>query len=314
MASSKTKKFTKKVEKDIVDFKKRPKIIKKIEPISEPKELISVFNQFKRCYQIIKFQKDFFIYSVVTYIFLSVLLVINISSFTSISSVKSSYIHGISTLGANLKASFSTFGSVSGILGSSNSASSSVIQYLLFLIFGLVFIKGIREANRSHKLKFSDGIYNSTSSFIQFLLVTILLVAEVIPVIISLYLAQTVLQNGIATGFGEKLIWVIISGLIFAGGWFLVVSSIFAIFIATLPDMKPWASVKSSWKLVKKRRLLISRKILGALLSLFLIFGIIGFLLIFMLPVISAWVLLVIGMVIMLVIYTYLYSLYKELI
>jgi hypothetical protein len=297
---------------------KLPKIEKKVNSpkkvTTEPAVLSSSINLFKKSYQVIEFQRKFFGLTVLTYILLMVTLVINISAFANVSNLKNSYTHGLTTIGSNLSASLSTLGSLSGTVSGSNNSAGSVIQFLLFLLFSLILIRGVREATKSRKLKFSEGIYSSTYPFLQFVLVTLLLAVELIPVLIAVFIYQIVFNNGIASSAPEKIVWIIVCGLILMLGVYLLVSSIFAIFITTLPNMRPWASVKSSWKLVKNRRLLITRKILAMFLSLFLFVCIIALILIWLVPVISAWLLLILGIGSLVVIYTYMYILYKELI
>jgi hypothetical protein len=276
--------------------------------------LSSSINLLKKSYQIIKFQWKFLSLVFLTYTLLSVALVINISAFSSVRSLKGSYTHGLSTIGSNISASLSTLGSLSSTVSSSGSSSGGFIQFLLFILFSLIFIKGIREANKSRTLKFSEGIYSSIHPFLQFLLVILLLIAESIPILFAASIYQIIFSNGIATSVIEKLIWIIICGLILALGLYLMISTVFALFIVTLPNMRPWASMKSSWQLVKTRRLLIIRKIVTMLVLLFISFGLIALLLVLLVPIISAWLLLIIGLASMVIIYTYTYSLYKELI
>ncbi|HEY5268211.1 MAG TPA: hypothetical protein VII94_03685 [Candidatus Saccharimonadales bacterium] len=281
--------------------------------INESVVLSSSIKLLKKSYDLIKFQRKFLSFSLLSYIVLSAILVINISAFSSVRNLKATYIHGLLTIGSNISASLSTLGSLSGTISTSSSGAGSVIQFLLFLIFSLVFIKGIREASKAKKLRFSEGIYSSTYAFIQLLLVILLLVIESIPVIFSVFIYQTIFSNGIAASGLEKTIWVLACGLIMLAGLYLIVSSIFALFIVTLPNMRPWASIRSSWKLVSKRRLLIARKILAMIILLFIIFGLIALLLVLLIPVISAWLLLILSLGSLIVVYSYIYSLYREM-
>lgn len=273
----------------------------------------SVWGLFKKSLYIIKFQKKFLGFAVLTYTLLSAILVINISAYNNISNVKSTYIHGLLTFGKNLSASLSTLGSLSGTIGGSNSSAGSVIQFVLFLLFSLVFIKGIREANKSRKLKFSEGIYSSAYPFVQFLIVVIILAFGTLPVLLSAYFFNTIFSNGIAASGLERVIWAVVCAAILISGIYLLISSIFSLFIVTLPNMRPWASMKASWKLVKSRRFLIARKIISMLVSLFIVLGVVALVLVWILPVISAWVILILGLMSLVVVYTYLYSLYREL-
>lgn len=292
---------------------------KKSSQKSKPKKikyqivLSSSWSLFKKSLRTIEYQKKFLSFAVVSYAVLSALLVVKISSFDHVSRVKSTYVHGLLTIGKNLSASLSTLGSLSGTVGGSNNSASSVLQFLLFLIFSLIFIKAIREASRSRKLKFSDGVYTSCYPIIQFLLVIIILALESIPILFATYFFNTIFSNGIAPSWIERTIWTIVCAAFLLFGLYLLISSIFSLFIVTLPNMRPWASIKSSWKLVKSRRLLVARKIIAMIVSLFVGLGILALILVWLLPVISAWVLLILGLMSFVLVYTYMYSLYREL-
>ena len=295
---------------------KIPKTDNKITKTKEPTKIVAISSSIgllRKSYKVIKFQWKFLGLTFLTYLLLSIILVINISALSGVSSLKNSYAHGLTTIGSNISASLSTLGSLSNTISSSSSNSGGFIQFLLFIVFSLIFIKGIREANKSRLLKFSDGVYASINPFLQFLLITLLLIAELIPILFATAIYQVIFSNGIAVSAVEKIIWIIICGLILALGLYLIISTVFALFIVTLPNMRPIASIKSSWKLVKNRRLLIARKIFTMLILLFIVFSLIGLLLILLIPVISAWLLLVMGLASMLIIYAYTYSLYKEL-
>jgi hypothetical protein len=274
----------------------------------------SVYSLFKKSCNSIKFQRKFLGLSLLTYILLSIVLVINISAFRRVTSLKSTYIHGVASVGSNLSASLSTLGSLSSTISGSNNGAASVIQFLLFIIFSLVFISAIAEANKGRRLKFAQGIYSSTYSFIQFILVMFCLVIESLPALLAISLYRVVFTNGIASSAGQKVLWIIVCALILTLGIYLLISSIFALFITTLPNMRPWASIRSSWKLVKNRRVLILRKIALMIISLFIALGLVALLLVWLVPAISAWTLLILGLGAVLIIYTYMYSLYKELI
>jgi hypothetical protein len=306
-SSSKKTSATKTTNSKTKKAKTKPKKITYVVYIS------SVWGLFKKSFDTIKFQKKFLGLSVLVYSLLSAALVVNVNAFDNVSSVKSTYIHGLLTVGKNLSASLSTLGSLSGTVGGSNNGAGSVIEFLFFLFFSLMFIKAIREANKSRVLKFSEGIYSSMYPFVQFLLVVIIIAIETLPILLASFFFNTIFSNGIAASGVERVIWAIVCAAILLLGIYLLVSSIFSLFIVTLPNMRPWAAIKASWKLVKSRRLLIARKIIAMFVCLFIGLGILALILVWLLPVISAWVLLVLGLMSFVLIYTYMYSLYREL-
>jgi len=281
--------------------------------ISTQPAISSSFSLFKSSFNAIKFQRKFLSLSLLAYILLSVVIVINISAFRRVSSLKSTYIHGVASVGSNISASLSTLGSLSSTISGSKNGSTSAIQFLLFIIFSLVFIYAISEAYNGRRPKFATGIYSSLHSFIQFILVMFLLIIESFPVLVAISLYRIVFINGIAASLGEKIIWVIVCGLIFGLGIYILVSSIFALIITTQPNIGPLASIRSSWRLVKKRRLLVLARIAVMFISLFIALGFAALVLVWLIPAASAWTLLILGLGAILITYTYMYSLYKEL-
>jgi len=313
MAKQKTSVLDKKLSAKIGN-KQKPKATKNA---TKSKKIISPISSsmvlLKKTLRIIGFQKKFFSISIAVYALLSALLVVNVHAFNNVRNLKSAYMHGLLTIGKNLSASLSTLGSLSGTVTKSNNSASSVIQFLLFLLFSLMFIRAIREANKARKLKFFEGLYSSGFPLIQFLFVIIILAFETLPIIIAIYIFQTIFSNGIAASEVEKVIWFIVCLAIILLGVFLLISSIFSLFIVTLPGMRPLSSIKSSWKLVQSRRLIIARKIISMVICLFIGLGLLALILVWLVPVISAWVLLILGLVSFLLTYTYLYTLYREL-
>ena len=91
-------------------------------------------------------------------------------------------------------------------------------------------------------------------------------------------------------------------------------STIYAIYIVTLPNIRPLQALKSSKKLIKGRRLLVLRKLL--FLPLILVVGItvISIIVIAIIPQLAEFVFIALSTVSVLIAHSYLYNLYRELI
>jgi hypothetical protein len=285
----------------------------RVQKESLPKTYSGFIGLCQKSFKQIKLQPKFFGLNILVYAVLSVLLVNNVSSLDSIVSVKNGYLGSVHNIVHNISSSFTTLGSLSSTLGSSSGSAGGIFQVLLFVLFSLIFIRAIRATYKSKALKFSEGIYFSSEPLVQFFLVLSLIIVEMLPIIFSLFIYQIVFNNGIAASFPEKLIFLIICILLFFAGLYLIISSMFALLIVTLPKMRPVTAIRSSWRLVKGRRLLIIRRLMMLIFLILAVLLVLSFVLILIIPAIVPWLLLLIGPTILVFFYSYIYNLYREL-
>jgi hypothetical protein len=150
-------------------------------------------------------------------------------------------------------------------------------------------------------------------SLIPFIIVLIIIGLELIPLLIGGSLYSAVMTNGIAVGGLEKILWALVFLILALVSLYLITSTIFALYIVTLPDMTPMKALRSARQLVRHRRWLVMRKVL------FLPVIIIFIALIIMVPVIllitpaASWIFLIFSLACLVFIHSYLYALYREL-
>ncbi|HUC95350.1 MAG TPA: hypothetical protein VMR76_00130 [Candidatus Saccharimonadia bacterium] len=294
----------------------KPKVTKKntLKKEIPQKQLSSVASLLKKSYLLIKFQKKFLVLSFLLYLVLSISLVANIGALDSVIHLKKIHGGSLGGFGTNLSSSFSTLGSISTSSNNSGSSLGSLFQILFLITFSLIFIRAIRKAYAQKTINFLDGIYSATANLIQMILVVLLLLLELLPIVFSIAIYAVILNNGIASNDFERVIWAILCLGIALLGVYLLISTIFALYIVTLPDMRPIKAIKSSWEVVRKRRILIFLKILGLVLSLVIAIGLITFLLVLIIPITASWVLFILGLFAVIIFHSYMYSLYRELI
>lgn len=286
--------------------------IKSTRPKKEALKLPNVLSLSKSCLQILYKNPKQFSIIVIVYLILSLVFVKGLSSAANVSDLKGLFngiFHGSSaSIGTNL----SVFGILIGSTGSSNQ-NSGIFQTILLIIFSLIFIWSIREATKGNKFKVMDAFYRSSYPLIPFILVVALILLETLPMIIGIFLFSTVITNGIAAHLIEKIIWGVISfGLIYLS-IYLLISTIFATYIVTLPDLNPAQAIKSAWKLVKKRRFLILRKVIWLPFAILVVSAIITIPFIALLPFLAPWVFFVVSIISVAVVHSYMYNLYREL-
>jgi hypothetical protein len=122
-----------------------------------------------------------------------------------------------------------------------------------------------------------------------------------------------VINNGIAIYAVEKILW----ALLFAGlallTLYMLSSSVFALYIVTLPDMTPMKALRSARELVRYRRWTVLRKIICLPIILLLVALVIMLPVIILLTPLARWVFFILTMAALLAIHAYMYTLYREL-
>jgi hypothetical protein len=212
--------------------------------------------------------------------------------------------------------SFSSSAAVFGFLVNSNSPNSEVAtlyQSIIIVIMSLAIIWVLRQTHAREKVTLRDAFYKSTHPLVPFLLVLIFIGVQLIPLILGTFLFNTTIGSDIAIGLLEKTLWSTLSFLLVLWSTYLVSTSIFALYIVTLPDMTPIKALRSAKKLVRFRRWSTMRKVLFLPIMLFVLMASIMFLTIMFLTPIAEVVFLVMIAAGLPVVHSYMYGLYREL-
>jgi hypothetical protein len=122
-----------------------------------------------------------------------------------------------------------------------------------------------------------------------------------------------VVGNGIAASVVEQAAWVVFLAATVLVSLYMLSSSIFALYIVCLPEMTPLKALRSARALVATRRFTVMRKILAMPLLLLLVSaGIVIPLILYATPV-APWVLSILTIVLLPLIHSYMYRLYRAL-
>lgn len=238
------------------------------------------------------------------------------SSGLSVSSAKSqlsSIFHGKHlNLGGNLTIYALMFASIGGSSSSSNGFGYSLI---LVVIASLAIIWAIRNSSNSKiaKVRIRDAYYRGMYALIPFIIILLLIGIELLPMVAGISIYVSAINNAIAVTAIEKLVFVVLMLSLTSLTIYWLSSSIFALYIVTLPDMTPLKALRSAKQLVKKRRYVILPRLLFLPVMLIVISAVI------MLPFISwvapaaPWVFLVLSLLLLAITHSYLYNLYREL-
>lgn len=213
--------------------------------------------------------------------------------------------------GHNFSDALNGFGSL--LSGSAGSQSASFLQSVLIILQSLVIIWALRQLLAGKKLSVKDAYYKSMTPLVPFLLVVVVVIIQLLPVSLGSALVSLVAST-LAPGSGLAMV---VMGIIIAGlaAWsiYMVSSSIFGLYIVTLPDMQPRQALRSAKKLVALRRLVIIRRILFLPIFILLAMAAIVLPLILFVHFLVAPVFYLLSIAAILFMHAYLYSLYRGL-
>lgn len=191
--------------------------------------------------------------------------------------------------------------------------ASSLYGLLLLLVSGLAIIWSLRQTHAHEKPKLKDAYYSGMYPIIPFLLVLLVILLQLIPLIIGNTIYGLVVSSGIAVTGLEQFIWL----LVFIGlgllSLYMITSSIFALYIVTLPNVTPMQALRSARQLVLHRRMLVVRKILFLPVVLFIAAVAIMLPLIIYVTPVAEPVFFVLGNIGILLAHAYMYELYRKL-
>jgi polyferredoxin len=145
------------------------------------------------------------------------------------------------------------------------------------------------------------------------LVVLLVIGLQFIPLGVSSWLFNVTLVSGLAVTAAEQVMWSILCFLLALLSIYMVSSSVFALYVSTLPDMTPMKALRSTRELVKNRRWEVLRKVLYLPLVLLIAGAIITVPVILFLTPLAEWVFFILSMAALAITHSYIYSLYRKL-
>lgn len=194
------------------------------------------------------------------------------------------------------------------------SATASTYQFLITIMASLVLIWTMRQVLAGNAPRIRDGFYRGMTPLVPFVMVLLVVVLELLPAAIGGTILSMVVNNGLAVTGVEIALWGTGFFVLALVSLYLITSSVFALYIVTLPDMTPLAALRSAGELVRGRRWLIMRKVLFLPFVLLIMAAIILIpVIMFALPI-AGWIFFLYMMVALTLVHGYMFKLYRELI
>lgn len=206
-----------------------------------------------------------------------------------------------------------------GLLFNSGSGAetetAAVYQSLLTIIISLVIIWTMRTTSLAKDIKTTvkDAFYKGLYPLVPFVLVLAVIGLQLFPMLIATYLYIEVIASGLAVTAIEQVLWIILSALLAVFSLYMVSSSVFALYIVTLPDLTPIKALRSARDLVRHRRWVIMRKLIFLPIAVLSLIALIILPVIFIYSELAVIMFSVLNMVGLVIGHSYLYHLYREL-
>lgn len=196
---------------------------------------------------------------------------------------------------------------------SSNSNTTAIYEAFLLLIGSLALIWAMRQVATGQQFRIRDAYYRGMSSLVPVALVGVIVLVQLLPLLFGLGIFNLVISFGFADMWYQKLAWGLPALGLAILSFYLVTSSLIAVYIASLPDMEPGAALRSAKDLVQYRRWTVLRKIVFLLILLMVFYTLLLGLILFTVPILSPWLLFVAGVLALPLVHAYMYALYREL-
>lgn len=278
----------------------------------QPK-LSSSWSLLKGTFKTIVTNKRFYILVILTYGVCSYLFIRSSSSVVDVVGLKDTY-RSILGQSGTLASNVALFGVLLGSSASS-AGTAGMYQIILGLVFSLALIFGLRQifSESKDKPSYKKAFYEGMAPLIPFILVLLVIGLQLLPLSIGSSLYSTVVTSGIAVTTLEKTMWLIMLILLCLLTVYMITSSIFALYIVTLPEMTPMKALRSARELVRYRRWMVMRKVIALPIFLLLIFGLIVIPFIAFLPRFAEVTFFLLTLLILPFVHTYIYGLYRKL-
>ncbi len=201
-----------------------------------------------------------------------------------------------------------------GSAGTSASEVAGAYQFGMILVVSLATIWGIRQIHAGESPGIRDVLYKGMYPLIPFIAVLAVIGLQLIPLLIGNLIYSTILQNGLAVSGLENALWLLLFILLALLSGYMLVSSLFGMYIVTLPDMRPIKALRSARELVLHRRLKIGLRMVALPLILSILVAIIFMPLLYIAPQVAEALFLVASSLGLIIVHIYMYLLYRSLI
>jgi len=257
--------------------------------------------------------KKVFLGITAVYLMGTVLLVKGLESTTELELIKEDIESVLTGTTGQLATGFALYGLLLGSVSAASSETASTYQAILLVLVSLALIWALRQTHSAKKVGVRESFYKGMYPLVPFVAILFVIGLQSIPLAIGNWLFSVTVVAGLATTSLEQWLWGIFCFLLALLTVYMVCSSLFALYVSTLPDMTPLKALRSTRELVRYRRWEIIRKVLFLPLVLLIVTAVIMIPAILIITPLAEWLFFVLSMALLAVAHSYLYSLYREL-
>lgn len=211
----------------------------------------------------------------------------------------------------SVQGSVVTLGAVVSSTGSTQQ-NAAVAVGVLFMI-SLAYIWALRQLHNNNKINVRDALYQGMTPAIPTAFVAALVVFELLPFAFASFVYTLARTSGVfVTGF-EDLAFFTVTMLLGVLTFYWMTSGIIAVYMAALPGVYPVYAMHSAKKLVHFRRTQVFRRIIALPLMLAVLYLIMLLLSIKLLPSKTFIIAEVFQLMMVPIVHTYLYKLYRSM-
>lgn len=281
--------------------------------IKHPTKVKSAWRLFLDSLRHLRKNRRLFFSIVAIYFVLNVLFVKGLSVSVDLPLLKDTLDELLGDSVNQFETSLTLFGVLLGTVGSSVNQAASVYQSVLLVVISLAVIWALRQTLSKNKATAKQAFYNGLHPLVPFLLVLFVIALQLLPLVIGSSIYSIVINNGIAVTGLEQTLWALMFGSLALLSLYMITSSLFALYIVTLPNLEPMQALRSARELVLHRRWIVMRKVMFLPLILLVLAAVIFIPLIIVIPVVVEWLFVVLSLAALVLSHTYMYSLYREL-
>lgn len=209
--------------------------------------------------------------------------------------------------------SYALFGYLLTTFNTQLTDTAGTYQLFITIIMILATIWLVRQLYEGEKPRVKDALYKGMTPLVPFILLLVVVSLQLIPLIIGNFIFSTVLNEGLAVTFLEKFLWFMLFILLAVISFYMLLSSIFALNIVTLSDIKPMQALRSARELVVHRRIGIFARIIMVPIVGLIFAGVVFVPLIMFVPVLAEPLFLLFSCFAMIYLTTYMYNFYRKL-
>jgi len=247
------------------------------------------------------------------YAVLNLVLVRNFAAPLNIGEVKDTLKQTFGTTTSATATTSTIFGLLLGSSNKTTTESAGLYQGMLLIYISLVVVWIFRQSAAGQKPKAKQAFYNAAYPVIPMLLVMTVIFLQFIPGLIGGLLYSTVVGGGLAVTAFEKGLWLLLFILLAILSLYMICSSLFALYISTLPDMTPLKALRSARQLVLSRRFNVLRKLLAIPIVVLIVLLFVVVPTIYFAAAVAPWLYFVLMMAGLIFLHAYLFTVYREL-